>query len=111
MRFYPPLLGSNYSCVRYAQATKISRLPLPARGSPGGGGGGDSPYSPGSSDFGDLFEPPAPLGKKRDNFDSLFDKPNRRKNKSNSAKVPVKFNKKKGEWFLSFHFSFLELTF
>ncbi|KPJ03744.1 PHD and RING finger domain-containing protein 1 [Papilio xuthus] len=63
----------------------------------------DSPYSPGSSDFGDLFEPPAPsgppsLGGKRDIFDALFDKPpsKQRKNKSSAAKVPVKLNKKKG---------------
>lgn len=65
----------------------------------------DSPYSPGSSDFGDLFEPPAPagppaLGGKRDIFDALFDKPpsKLRKNKSSAAKVPVKFNKKKGKY-------------
>ncbi|KAL4721572.1 hypothetical protein ACJJTC_000151 [Scirpophaga incertulas] len=72
----------------------------------------DSPYSPGSSDFGDLFEPPAPLtrasngggggggGGRRDIFDVLLDK--RRPKRSATAtaaaaKVPVKFNRKKGK--------------
>ncbi|XP_063621933.1 PHD and RING finger domain-containing protein 1 [Cydia splendana] len=75
--------------IKPMQATKISMLPLPRHE------GGDSPYSPGSSDFGDLFSPP-PAGK-RDAFDSLFGaKPIKRKDKSH-AKVPVKFNRKKGK--------------
>ncbi|XP_063362832.1 PHD and RING finger domain-containing protein 1-like [Cydia amplana] len=74
--------------IKPMQATKISMLPLPRRD-------GDSPYSPGSSDFGDLFSPP-PAGR-RDAFDTLFGaRPIKRKDKSH-AKVPVKFNRKKGK--------------
>ncbi|CAH4037870.1 unnamed protein product [Pieris brassicae] len=48
--------------------------------------GGASPYSPGSSDFGDLFEP-------RDSFEAIL----RGRRGKNAAKVPVKLNKKKGK--------------
>lgn len=77
----------------------------------------DSPYSPGSSDFEDLFEPPMSTGKKlpaqsRTNnaskavkkptnnlFDSLFGgspvyKPTAIKKSKNATKVPVKYDKK-----------------
>lgn len=90
--------------VKPMQATKISRLPLPTPRRPPPALGSDvevdSPYSPGSSDFGDLFEPPGGAGKaagKRDTFDALFDKPPR-KGKSSAAKVPVKLNRKKGAY-------------
>lgn len=90
--------------VKPMQATKISRLPLPTPRRPppalGSDAEADSPYSPGSSDFGDLFDPPGGAGKaagKRDTFDALFDKPPR-KSKSSAAKVPVKLNRKKGAY-------------
>lgn len=69
----------------------------------------DSPYSPGSSDFGDLFEPPSDNGKhlsttpvfpqkagsKFDNFENLFGvKPTSKNSKSNTTKVAVKQIKK-----------------
>ncbi|KAJ8716394.1 hypothetical protein PYW07_003021 [Mythimna separata] len=53
----------------------------------------ESPYSPGSSDFGDLFEPPAGA---RSAFDALVERPPRRK-RNQAAKVPVKLNRKKGK--------------
>lgn len=69
----------------------------------------DSPYSPGSSDFGDLFEPPSDKGNayskalsKGDTFDSLFpgkggNANKARNNKASATKVPVKQIKKKGK--------------
>ncbi|KAJ8723581.1 hypothetical protein PYW08_003493 [Mythimna loreyi] len=54
----------------------------------------ESPYSPGSSDFGDLFEPPAGA---RSTFDALLERPPRRKRAPHAAKVPVKLSRKKGK--------------
>lgn len=70
----------------------------------------DSPYSPGSSDFGDLFEPPSDNGKhnvtatasfpqksgsKFESFDSLFSiKPSSKNTKSSTTKVSVRQIKK-----------------
>lgn len=79
--------------IKPMPAAKIARVPL---GSGGGGApavslpGEDSPYSPGSSDFGELFEPP-----RRDMFEALLDRP-RHKSRSNAAKVPVKLDRHKG---------------
>lgn len=105
--------------------TIISKLPmpsikpLPARGAKGNNGKNgndiieldmdmDSPYSPGSSDFGDLFEPPADNGKQSNNysqnkpnskfsmvFDSLFGGKSGKPNKNSAlSKVPVRQTKK-----------------
>lgn len=80
--------------IKPMPAAKIARVPL---GSGGGGApavslpGEDSPYSPGSSDFGELFEPP-----RRDMFEALLDRP-RHKSRSNAAKVPVKLDRHKGK--------------
>ncbi|KAL0879840.1 hypothetical protein ABMA27_002379 [Loxostege sticticalis] len=82
--------------IKPMQARPVRRADSDAGGG-GGGGGGESPYSPGSSDFGELFEPPAPAPRhKRDIFDALVDK-HARPRKSHAAKVPVKLNKKKGK--------------
>lgn len=84
--------------IKPMQATKLARLPLPAALRRREEAEADSPYSPGSSDFGDLFEPPAGRAPRRDTFDALFDKPARaRKRPPAAAKVPVKLNRKKGE--------------
>lgn len=105
--------------------TIISKLPmpsikpLPARSAKGNNGKNgndiieldmdmDSPYSPGSSDFGDLFEPPADNGKQSNNysqnkpnskfnvvFDSLFGGKSGKANKNSYlSKVPVRQTKK-----------------
>lgn len=100
--------------IKPMQAVKISRPPqLPL-----GLGGGDSPYSPGSSDFGDLFEPPSQGrrgggggggGEGRDAFDALFERQaqaqaqahgreGRKASRHHSAKVPVRLlDRKKGK--------------
>ncbi|KAL0830248.1 hypothetical protein ABMA28_002459 [Loxostege sticticalis] len=83
--------------IKPMQVRDIARPVRRADSDAGGGGGGESPYSPGSSDFGELFEPPAPAPRhKRDIFDALVDK-HARPRKSHAAKVPVKLNKKKGK--------------
>ncbi|KAJ0183051.1 hypothetical protein K1T71_001027 [Dendrolimus kikuchii] len=83
--------------IKPMQAVKIARPPpaaLARRREEPELEGGDSPYSPGSSDFGDLFEPP--LGR-RDAFDALFERHPRRRKRHNNAKVPVRLDKKKGK--------------
>ncbi|GBP47255.1 PHD and RING finger domain-containing protein 1 [Eumeta japonica] len=110
--------------IKPLQSTKISKLPLPAMKTVGVvrkqptasadddlGAGLDSPYSPGSSDFGDLFEPPADATAptsatasaktyskptKGDLFDSLLGGKSSKLNKSKTSatKVPVKQIKK-----------------
>ncbi|XP_059045610.1 PHD and RING finger domain-containing protein 1-like [Achroia grisella] len=74
--------------IKPLQATKISRLPLPRAE--------ESPYSPGSSDFGDLFSPPAaPRAPRRDACDGAPPPPPpRRRRRLHAAKVPVKLRDK-----------------
>lgn len=80
--------------IKPMPAAKIARAP-PAARLLAAEADAESPYSPGSSDFGDLFEPP---GGGRDPFDSLVERPTRtRKQRSSAAKVPVKVNRKKGK--------------
>ncbi|CAB3254329.1 unnamed protein product [Arctia plantaginis] len=81
--------------IKPMPAAKIARPAPPAARRGDSELGGDSPYSPGSSDFGDLFEPP---GGGRDAFDAVLERPPRsRKPRSAAAKVPVKLNRKKGK--------------
>lgn len=89
--------------IKPMQATKIQRpaalgpstaaVAARRRDGPDSDGDADSPYSPGSSDFGDLFEPPAGA---RGAFDTLLERP-RRKRPQGAAKVPVKLSRKKGK--------------
>ncbi|CAH0683401.1 unnamed protein product [Spodoptera exigua] len=89
--------------IKPMQATKIQRpaalgpstaaVAARRRDGPESDGDADSPYSPGSSDFGDLFEPPAGA---RGGFDALLERP-RRKRPGAAAKVPVKLSRKKGK--------------
>ncbi|KAG6460234.1 hypothetical protein O3G_MSEX011847 [Manduca sexta] len=69
---------------------QVAKLPRPAPA--------DSPYSPGSSDFGELFEPPSGGGgggARRDPFDALA--PRTRRKRNAAAKVPVKLDRNKGK--------------
>ncbi|KAG7298923.1 hypothetical protein JYU34_017381 [Plutella xylostella] len=86
--------------IKPLQSTKISKLPLPtvkpvqgrkARADLDVELGGDSPYSPGSSDFGDLFEPPRG---KADVFDSLFGAAKKKKSSKGASKPTKKKSKK-----------------
>ncbi|XP_026736700.1 PHD and RING finger domain-containing protein 1-like [Trichoplusia ni] len=86
--------------IKPMQAAKIKPAPSTAavaarrRDGPESEAEAESPYSPGSSDFGDLFEPPGA----RSGFDALLERPPRaRKQRSAAAKVPVKLSKKKGK--------------
>lgn len=80
--------------IKPMPATKITRAAPARRGD--SELEADSPYSPGSSDFGDLFEPP---GACRDPFDAIAERPARARKRpaaAAAAKVPVKLNRKKG---------------
>lgn len=79
--------------IKPMPAAKIARPAPPALRRGESEAGGDSPYSPGSSDFGDLFEPP---GAALDAFDAALERAPRRKPRAPAAKVPVKLSRKKG---------------
>ncbi|XP_075975646.1 uncharacterized protein LOC142976245 isoform X2 [Anticarsia gemmatalis] len=80
--------------IKPMPATKLTRS-VPATRRPDSDAEADSPYSPGSSDFGDLFEPP---GACRDPFDAIAERPARaRKQKSGSGKMSGKLGRKKGK--------------